>query len=147
MSFFGTNRKTSNTKEFASPDYVSLTFAGAGGVVSGLASSIRAVLNQQIEDIYVIGEPTVYFGAGATQGTVEVSRYAKAGDLFKGLRGSACGVAQSISLSSTGGGSECSGGGVSATFSGAQIQGINLDIQAGRTSITEGLTFRIIDME
>lgn len=147
MSFFGTNRTAKSTAEFASPDFTQVTFGSGNGVISGLASSVTARLEQTIEDLYVVGSPTVYFSSGATTGTLAIARYAKCGNLFSDFTGSACGTASSIAISSTGGKSDCNCGGVSATFTGAKVQGISVEIVAGRTSISEGVTFRIVDLE
>ena len=64
MSFFGKNRQIRSTEKFASPDYVKVTFGGAGGVASGLANAVSGSLQQAVTDLYVIGEPTVFFSDG-----------------------------------------------------------------------------------
>ena len=145
MSFFGKNRTAKSTASFASPDYVKISFAGSGGASSGLANSVRANLQQTIQDLYVVGEPTVYFGVGPSTGSFSIGRYAECGRAFAGLGGEKCGFVQSIQLNPSGG-DDCSCGGVAATFSGAILQSVGLDIQAGQTSITETMDFRISDL-
>lgn len=145
MSFFGKNRQIRSTEKFASPDYVKITFAGANGVSNGLANSITGSLQQTIEDLYVVGEPTVYFGVGPSTGTLELARYAECGQLFKGFDGSACGFVQSIALNGSGA-DACTCGGVDATFTGAQLANVGFQIQAGRTFIGESMSFKIADL-
>lgn len=146
MSFFGKNRQIRPTEKFASPDYVKITFAGSSGVTSGLANSINGTLTQTIEDLYVIGEPVVYFGTGPSTGTLDISRYAECGELFKGLGGNACGFVQSVALSGSGGDGSCSCGGVDTTFTGAQLVNVGFQIQAGRTFIGESMQFKVADI-
>lgn len=146
MSFFGKNRTIKSSEKFASPDYVKVTFAGATGVSNGLANSINGSLTQTIEDLYVVGEPTVYFGVGPTTGTLDIARYAQCGQLFSGFEGAACGFVQSVQLSQSGA-DACSCGGVSATFTGAQLVNVGFQIQAGRTFIGESMGFKIADIQ
>lgn len=146
MSFFGKNRQVRSTEKFASPDYVKITFAGASGVTNGLANSIRGSLSQKVDDLFVIGEPTVYFGVGTTTGSLDIARYAECGDLFKGLGGNACGFVQSIGLNGSGDGGTCSCGGIDTTFTGAQLITVGFDIQAGNTFIAETMSFKVSDI-
>jgi hypothetical protein len=147
MSFFGKNRKIKSTEKFASPDYVKISIAGSSGTESGLANSVRGQINQTVTDLYVIGEPTVFFSDGPVTGTLTVGRYAGCGRLFSGLGGgSACGFIQSIQLNESGGGDGCSCGGVSATFEGAKLTSVGFEITAGQTFISETVEFKIADI-
>jgi hypothetical protein len=144
MSFFGKNRQAKSTQTFASPDYVKLTIGGSNGVDSGLANSIQGELSQNIQDLYVIGEPSVYFGVGPSTGSINIGRYATCGKLFKDVNGDACGFIQSVAINA-GGKDGCSCGGVSATFTGGIIQGVGFTVQAGQTFITETLNIKVSD--
>ncbi len=146
MSFFGKNRQVRSTEKFASPDYVKITFAGSNGVTNGLANSIRGTLTQKVDDLYVIGEPTVFFSEGPSSGSLDIARYAECGNLFKGIGGNACGFIQSVQLGGSSSG-ECSCGGLSATFTGAKLVTVGFDIQAGNTFIAETMAFKIADIE
>jgi hypothetical protein len=147
MSFFGKNRKVKSTEKFASPDYVKISFAGSGGASSGLANAVRGSLQQTVTDLYIIGEPTVFFSDGPVTGNLSIGRYAECGNLFKGIGNNACGIIQSIQLQGAGGaGDGCSCGGVGATFEGAKLTSVGFDIQAGNTFISETIEFKIADI-
>jgi hypothetical protein len=144
MSFFGKNRQAKSTQEFASPDYVKLTLGSSNGVSSGLANSIQGELSQNIQDLYVIGEPSVYFGVGPSTGSINIGRYASCGGLFSDISGGACGFLQSVALKAEGK-DACSCGGVSGTFTGGILQSVGFQIQAGQTFITETLSIKVSD--
>jgi hypothetical protein len=146
MSFFGKNRQIRSTEKFASPDYVKVTFGGSGGVASGLANAVSGSLQQAVTDLYIIGEPTVFFSDGPVTGTLSMARYAECGNLFKGVGSNACGFIQSIKLSGSSGGGECSCGGVDATFNGAKLTSVAFQVQAGNTFISESMEFKIADI-
>jgi hypothetical protein len=145
MSFFGKSRQIRSTEKFASPDYVKVTFGGSSGVSTGLANSVSGSLQQAVTDLYIVGEPTVFFSDGPVTGSLRMARYAECGALFRDIGGNACGFIQSVRLSGTGGG-ECSCGGVDATFNGAKLTSVSFEIQAGNTYISEAMDFKIADI-
>ena len=136
QNIIGQNRTVKAAKQFASPEYFSIT--GVGG--RGLIQQVRAAFARRIDSIYVVGDTSVYWGFQGGEGSLSISRFVGSG-FFSGAGGSACGIIQSV----IGGvqGSDCSAGGAKVTFEQLALQDVGFQVTAGETTIVETLNYKV----
>jgi hypothetical protein len=136
QNILGKNRTVKATKQFASPEYFSLT--GVGG--RGLVQQVRAAFARRIDSIYVVGDTSVYWGFQGGEGSLSISRFVGTA-FFSGSGGSACGIISSVTGGVTG--SECSAGGAKVTFEQLALQDVGFQVTAGETTIVETLNYKV----
>lgn len=139
--FFGYQRTGNAIAQVVSSEYA--TISAGGGAVS-LVQQVQADYQQEIRAVFAVGDPNLYWVTGHPQGTIQVVRMAGKTGFFSSFRGGQCGRIDSLSINATQGlvCAEGVGGGGTISFTGALIQGLQLNMQAGRVEIMEGVTIR-----
>lgn len=135
-TLFGQNRSIKPAKQFASPEYFSMT--GLGG--RGLIQQVSAQYGRKIESIYVVGDTSVYWGFQGGEGTLQVSRFV-GNQFFAGADGSECGIISSVIGNVAG--SDCSIGGAKVTFQQLALIDVGFQVTAGATTIAETLNYKV----
>lgn len=136
QNILGQNRVVKAAKQFASPEYFSIT--GLGG--KGLVQQVRAAYARRIESIYVVGDTSVYWGFQGGEGSLSISRFV-GNAFFPGAGGSSCGIISSVIGGVTG--SDCSAGGAKITFEQLALSDIGFQVTAGETTIVETLNYKV----
>jgi hypothetical protein len=142
MNFFGQNRQIKAEKNFASPEYSSLTLSGGG---TELTQSVAAEFGRRVDSIPVVGDPNVYWGFGNSEGQLTLGRYVGCDGFFKGVNGDACGIIQTLKVEGKQG-DDCVCGAGGVTFSSGAILSLGFQIAAGQTVITESISIKIGSM-
>lgn len=136
QNILGQNRTAKAAKQFASPEFFSLT--GVGG--RGLIQQVRASYARRIDSIYVVGDSSVYWGFQGGEGSLSVSRFV-GNSFFSGASGTECGIISSV-IGNVGG-NDCHAAGAKVTFEQLALLDVGFQVTAGETTIVESLNFKV----
>ncbi len=137
-SIFGTSRNVRSRGQIASSEYALVTI----GSRTELGQSVSGTYTRQIQTIFEIGSPNLYWLNGHEQGTLSFQRLVGSRGFFAGWDGDECGEIRPVSISLAGGPcvAAASGG---LRFGHSVIEGFNFSLAAGTLEITEGISLRI----
>ena len=138
--FFGTNRTIGNTNEIASSEFATISVGG----VCNLCQSVSWEYGRQINPVYEIGNPVVYFVSGHAQGSIQVGRLVGKKGFFSNWKSSGCGVITPITIDLTSG--NCTGGSGHISFDGGMIQRLGGSINANTIEINETISVLVASM-
>ncbi len=136
QNIIGQNRTAKAAKQFASPEFFSLT--GVGG--RGLIQQIRASYARRIDSLYVVGDSSVYWGFQGGEGALSISRFVGK-EFFTGTSGSECGIISTV-IGNVGG-NDCHAAGAKVTFSQLALLDVGFSVSAGETTIIETMNFKV----
>lgn len=135
-SIFNTTRNTTSQGDMASSEYAAITV----GSQLSLGQNVHGTYTRQIQTIYELGRPEIYWIAGHEQGNLSVSRLVGKNGFFEAIGSEQCGAISNLKIDLTSGTCSKAKGGLS--FDGAMLEGITFSMQAGTLEITEGVTIR-----
>lgn len=143
--FFGYQRTGNAIAQVVSSEYA--TISAGGGAIS-LVQQFQADYQQEIRPVFAVGDANLYWVTGHPQGSLSIVRMAGKSGFFSSFKAGACGRVDSISVNASKG-QVCAGnvgGGGTVTFTGGMIQGLQLNMQAGRVEIMEGVTIKVASL-
>ena len=143
--FFGYQRTGNAIAQVVSSEFA--TVSAGGGQIS-LVQQVQVDYQQEIRPVFAVGDPNLYWVTGHPQGTVQIVRMAGKTGFFSAFKSGKCGRIDSLSVNATQGlvCAEGVGGGGTLSFTGAIVQGVQLNMQAGRVEIMEGVTVRVASL-
>ncbi len=139
-TLFGTNRSAKATGQIASSEFAKITL---GGVIS-LGQSVNGSYTRNIQTIFEIGNPNVYWLGGHEQGNLQMQRLVGKRGFFADIRPGACGEIKPVAINVTGG--TCATGSGGLTIGDAILEAVSFGMQAGSLEITDGATLRFASL-
>ena len=145
MDIFGYNRTSNAFAQITSSEFATVSL-GTGGA-GNLLQSFQASYQQDLRPFFSIGSTALQWVGGFPQGQVDFERAVSSSGFFQGLSGQ-CGVINTVTLNASGG-QHCAvgGGGGTVAFGGAIVQGVRVQMAAGRTEVIEGATIKISKLQ
>lgn len=145
--FLGYQRTGNPRAQIISSEFAKITI---GGQIS-LIQSFSATYQHDVRPVYEVGTSQIRWVTGHPRGQMQVSRIVGNTGFFQAFGGGGdCGHLSTIAVSATRG-PECTNVNVSTNsrirFSGAILQGINVNIQAGRVEVIEGASILFTGLE
>jgi hypothetical protein len=135
-SIFGTTRTNSASGALASSEFAKVTLGG----VTTLGQDVQGTYTRQIQTLFELGNPNIYWLGGHEQGTFNFSSLVGKAGFFASLPSSSCGEISPVSVDLLGG--QCSAAGGGLTVSDAVIENVNWRMAAGTLEISEGVSLR-----
>lgn len=135
-SLFNTTRTTTSLGDMASSEYAAVT---VGSQIS-LGQSVNGTYTRQIQTIYELGRPEVYWISGHEQGNVTIGRLVGKNGFFEAINVEQCGAINNLKVDLTS--NTCSKAKGGLAFDGAMLESVTFGMQAGTLEISEGATIR-----
>lgn len=146
MDILGNNRISRAPSELGSSEFALITLGN--GTVS-LSQSFSGNLRQQVRPMFVLGDSSLYWTFGYSEGAAEVSRLAGGQNFFDAFQAGQCGIVHSLNLDLQGG-KPCApnNGGLRSLlrFTDGIIEQLSIRMQAGQTEIQESASMRFANV-
>ncbi len=139
-TIFGTNRTAKSAGQMASSEFARITL---GGIVT-LGQNCQGSYNRNIQTIFEIGNPNVYWIGGHEQGSLQIQRLVGKGGFFAELKPDACGSISPVSIDISSG--KCTTGAGGLTIGDAMLEGVSFGFSAQALEISEGATLRFASL-
>ncbi len=102
-----------------------------------LLQSLSVNYSRTVQQVYSVGDPTIYFVHGHAQGQMNVSRLVSKEGVLKAFKTTDCGKISTLSVSVEGNGSCSVSGSGSVHFDGALLVSVGFSATAGQLQVSE----------
>jgi len=146
IDFWGYNRQVKANDQVVSSEFCNLTL---GGGRMALLQNLSVQYGREIQSIFQIGDPSIYWLSGNAQGNISADRLVGKDGFLKYFNNlsDTCGVVKPIQIS-LGGDGKCSVVGKgSINFQDGIVEQVQIGTQAGSLRITEGFNIRIATLD
>lgn len=135
-SIFNTTRNVTNQGDMASSEYAAIT---VGSQIS-LGQNVSGTYGRQIQTVYELGRPEIYWISGHEQGQMSVARLVGKNGFFDAIASTQCGAINNLKIDLSS--STCSKGSGGLAFDGAMLESVTFGMQSGTLEISEGMSMR-----
>lgn len=139
---FGYENNVKNSGTIASSQFATVST----GTKQALVQSINVNYQQQIDQVFSVGDPNIYWVPGKPSGSLSVQKLVGSGGFFEGWRGNECGKINNLSVSVDGTHCGFTGQG-NLTFSGGIIQSVTVQVNSGQLTMSQGCTIQIASLQ
>lgn len=135
-TIFGTTRTAKASGEMASSEFAKVTLGGE----TTLGQNVTGSYNRQIQTIFELGNPNVYWIGGHEQGTLSLGRLVGKNGFFANLTTGNCGEITPVGINIAAG--TCTTGSGGLSISDAVVESVGFQMSAGELQIGETVSIR-----
>ncbi len=139
-SIFGTTRTAKASGEMASSEFAKVTLGGE----TSLGQSVNGAYTRQIQTIFELGNPNVYWIGGHENGTLSLGRLVGKNGFFGNLEVGSCGEITPVGVDVTSG--TCTTGSGGLSISDAVVESVGFQLTAGELQIGETVSIRFASL-